>query len=151
MITFFKLDGLGFGGIDPETDDDIIEELTYVILQIGAWDTDQRMLHFLMEEHINSYENTDFLLPIVEAIAPWVKENKTPQLHIVLWESTPHTQGESIVLVDSVEQVRVWSGPEAESVTTYIERQKAYYAILDQMEDEDGEEDEVEFGDESPD
>jgi hypothetical protein len=108
MISFFACTGYKHFGYQPplsfhnrHDDREFRDNMLYVSLAFSDWEGDQEMLRFAVDTHFNG---PDFAF-VARTIQPFVKDNTTPRLHLLVWQHSVDTQEELKVDVGPAEQL----------------------------------------------
>lgn len=131
MISFFTCTGYKHFGLEPPLsfytrhgDREFRDNMLYVSLGFSDWKNDQEMLRFALDTHFKEFR----FKHIAQAVKPFVKDNQTPRLHLLIWQHSAHTQDQMKLSIGTEVPVVERFGQEVVTAQQYIERQRAYYA-----------------------
>lgn len=98
--------------------------MLYISVAFSDWKNDQEMLRFVLDTHSFSVK----FKMIEKAIQPFVQDNKTSQLHLLIWQNSTATQGEMKLSIGTEVPVIERFGQVVVTAQQYIEQRQAYYA-----------------------
>jgi hypothetical protein len=110
-------------------DQHLRDNFTYLSLTCNDWKHDQDMIRFLVNEHHLQ------VAPLIKLISQLVQDNRTPQLHITLWQHSIETGGRLECALSTKEPVLVNWNEQMITAFEYIKGKKAYYDNLAALEE----------------
>jgi hypothetical protein len=131
MISFFVCTGYKHFGLEPPIsfhtrhgDWEFRDNMLYVSVAFNDWKDDQEMLRFVLDTHSSGVNFKD----IAKAIKPFVRDNKTPQLHLLIWQHSALTREEMKLSIGTEVPIVERFGQEMVTAEQYIVQRRAYYA-----------------------
>ena len=82
------------------------------------------MLRFVLDTHFKGLDSKF----MAKAIKPFVQDNQTSQLHLLIWQHSTYTQDELKLSIGTEVPIVERFGQEVVTAQQYIERRRAYYA-----------------------
>lgn len=98
--------------------------MLYISVAFSDWKNDQEMLRFTLDTHFFALR----FKAIEKAIQPFVQDNRTPQLHLLIWQNSTTTQDEMKLSIGTEVPVIERFGQVVVTAQQYIEQRQAYYA-----------------------
>lgn len=131
MISFFTCTGYKHFGAEPPLSfhnrhgfDEFRDNMLYVSVSFSDWKQDQEMLRFVLDTHFKGFDSKF----MAKAIKPFVQDNQTSQLHLLIWQHSTHTQDELKLSIGTEVPIVERFGQEVVTAQQYIEQRRAYYA-----------------------